>query len=83
MLYLTPTTFRQNLKNWLDQIKSNNEIAIITRTNDNFYVMSEEDYNGLNETLHLLSSKANRDSLFNSIEEIERGETVSYSLDQL
>ncbi len=44
--------------------------------NLNFYVMSKSDYNGMLETLHLLSSPKNAERLLKSIQDDKVGEVI-------
>lgn len=71
------TEFRTGLKNYLDNVENNNETLVIKRKSGKGAVMiSLEEYNSLMETVHLLSSKANSDRLFESIQQIKTGDIV-------
>jgi antitoxin YefM len=65
------TEFRTELKKFLDKVEIDQEILIIKRKTGNGAVMiSLVDYNSIMETVHLLSSKANTDRLYESIQQI-------------
>ena len=49
------TNFRQNMFEYLDLAVEYNDVINISTKKGNAVVMSEEDYNGLMETLYLLS----------------------------
>lgn len=55
MLNTNVTNFRKNLFNLLDQTALYNEIININTKNGNVFLISEEDYKGLMETLYLSS----------------------------
>lgn len=55
MLTTNVTNFRKNLFNLLDQTALYNEIININTKNGNVFLISEEDYKGLMETLYLSS----------------------------
>lgn len=75
------TEFRTELKKFLDNVENNHETLIIKRKSGKGTVMiSLEEYNSIMETVHLLSSKANADRLYESIQQIKKGETVEYNL---
>ena len=68
------TEFRIGLKKYLDCVEDNNETLIIKRGSGNGTVMiSLSEYNSIMETLHLLSSKANADRLYESIRQLNEG----------
>lgn len=75
------TEFRTKLKHFLDSVENNNETLIIKRkSGKGTVVISLDEYNSLMETVHLLSSKANADRLYESIRQMKRGETVRQEL---
>ncbi len=75
------TEFRTGLKKFLDNVEKNNEILIIKRSRGKGTVMmSLDEYNSIMETLHLLSSKANADRLYESINQMKAGKVVRNKL---
>lgn len=80
----TFSEFRARLKRKLDRISDNHDILVVTRrANKDVVVMSLEDYNSLQETLYLLSSKKNAQRLYESIDQLKQGRTVKKSLKKL
>lgn len=62
---------RQNLKENLDAVADSAELLVVHRPKGKSIVMmSLNEYNGLEETLHLLRSKENRQRLEKSVENI-------------
>jgi antitoxin YefM len=81
MIAANYTEFRTGLKKFLDTVENNNETLIIKRGTGNGAVMiSLDEYNSIMETVHLLSSKANADRLYDSIKQIKEGSGVSKEL---
>jgi antitoxin YefM len=75
------TEFRTALKKYLDSVENNNETLIIKRKSGKGTVMiSLDEYNSIMETVHLLSSKANADRLYESIQQMKEGERVTRDL---
>ena len=73
--------FRTNLKNYLDNVEDNNETLIVKRkTGKGTVMISLDEYNSIMETVHLLSSKANADRLYESIRQMKNGEKVTKCL---
>ena len=73
--------FRTKLKMYLDDVEDNNEILIVKRKSGKGTVMiSLEEYNSIMETVHLLSSKANADRLYESIHQMRNGEKTTRDL---
>ncbi len=75
------TEFRTQLKKYLDNVENNHETLIIKRKSGKGTVMiSLEEYNSIMETVHLLSSKANADRLYESIQQMKNGESKEHDL---
>lgn len=75
------TEFRIGLKKFLDNVENNNETLIIKRgIGKGAVMMSLDEYNSIMETLHLLSSKANADRLYESIKQMKEGKVVRNKL---
>jgi antitoxin YefM len=68
------TEFRNNLAENLNMVNDNSEIVIVSSSKGkNVVVMSLEEYNAIQETLHLISSKANQNRLDEAVEEMRSG----------
>ncbi|MBU2507907.1 MAG: type II toxin-antitoxin system Phd/YefM family antitoxin [Bacteroidetes bacterium] len=75
------TEFRTGLKKFLDDVEQNNETLIIKRgLGKGAVLISLDEYNSIMETVHLLSSKANADRLYESINQMKKGEIVKNEL---
>lgn len=81
----TYSNFRARLKQKLDRITSNHDLLVVNRKGDNkdVVVMSLDDYNSLQETLYLLSSKSNAKRLFESIDQLKKKKVVKKKLKDL
>ncbi|NER58941.1 prevent-host-death protein [Pseudomonas sp. MAFF212428] len=81
MHVLTFSQARADLKQTMDDVCRDHEPAIITRQRGEPVVMlSLEDYNGINETLHLLGSSKNAARLRSSIAQLQAGKAVTKEL---
>ena len=81
MLAANYSEFRTDLKKFLDNVEFNNETLVIKRGKGSGTVMiSLDEYNSLMETVHLLSSKANADRLYEAIQQIKDGKTFTKDL---
>jgi antitoxin YefM len=81
MIVANFTEFRTSLKKFLDNVENNHETLVIKRKPGKGTVMiSLDEYNSIMETVHLLSSKANADRLYESIQQMKKGETVTHDL---
>lgn len=68
----TVSDFRDNIKAITDDVIDYNETVIITRPKKrNVVMISEDEFNSWQETLHLLGTPANRDALTKSLQQLE------------
>jgi antitoxin YefM len=74
MLTTTLSSFRKNIKNYLDNVTDNFETLIINRGKDRgVVIISLEEYNSLTTTQHELSSRKNEARLDSAIEKLKSG----------
>jgi antitoxin YefM len=75
------TEFRTKLKQFLDDVENNNETIVIKRgAGHGAVLISLDEFNSILETVHLLSSKANADRLYESIKQMKSGKSVRKEL---
>jgi antitoxin YefM len=73
MAHASYTQFRNNLASYMDEVCDGRAPLVVTRQNARSVVlMSEEDYDGLMETVHLLNSPANAERLLRAIADADR-----------
>jgi antitoxin YefM len=74
MLTTTISSFRRDIKKYLDKVTDNFETLIINRGKDNgVVIISLEEYNSLTATQHELSSRKNEKRLDSAIEKLKNG----------
>lgn len=79
MAHVSYTELRTNLRAYMDKVCDSHDALLVTRQNARSVVMlSEDEYEGMVETLHLLRSPANAARLLESIEQANRGEFVEF-----
>lgn len=70
----TYTSFRKQLKSYLDKVKINHTPLFVTRANgDDVVVLSKSDYDSMEETFYLLKSPNNATRLLKGIEDYKKG----------
>lgn len=69
MTTLSATEARSNLYRLMDQAAENHEPVVITGKRVNAVLVAEEDWNAINETLHLLSVPGMRESILDGMSE--------------
>ena len=81
MEVLNYTEFRKNLTKSLNKVNDDAEIVVVSRSKGkNVVVMGLEEYNSIQETLHLMSTVANRKRLDEAIQELETGKHSAHQL---
>lgn len=81
MGYVTFTDFRNNLASHLDKIEEDRVELIITRQNRTpSVIMLLSEWEGMKETLHLLSTKANAERLLAAMADADAGRAVERDL---
>jgi antitoxin YefM len=74
MAHVSYSELRNNLASYMDEVCDDRAPLVVTRQNArSVVIMSEEDYEGLMETVHLLKSPANAARLLRSIKDADRG----------
>ena len=82
----TIAKFESNLNRELDLIsedKVNQLIIKRPKGKGNIVLISEAEFNSMQETLYLLSSKKNREHLLESLQQLKDGKTVKVKLKNL
>lgn len=81
MAHINVSDFRQNLAAHLDEVDRSRAPLFVTRSKGKaVVVMSEEEYESMAETLHLLSNPVNAELLRQSIAEMNAGELAEHDL---
>jgi antitoxin YefM len=78
MTTLTATAARKGLFELLKKTNDQHEVYHIHHRSGNAVLMSEQEYDSLNESLALLSSPGFREAFEKSRQEASAGETVSF-----
>ena len=77
MTTLNVTEARANLYKLIDDAAVNHEPVVITGKRGNAVLLAEDDWNAINETLHLLSVPGMRESILEGMQEsIDSAATV-------
>ncbi len=82
MSHISFTELRQNMAGYFDRVIADREPLVVTRTGGkgNVVVMSEDEFAGWQETVHLLSSPKNAERLMTSIRQAKAGGARERSL---
>ena len=81
MAHVTYTELRANLAGLMEEVCNTRAPLLVTRQNARSVIMvSEEDYEGLMETVHLLRAPANVLRLLESIQQANSGALIEHEL---
>ena len=81
MITTTISSFRKDIKKYLNKVTENFETLIINRGKDNgVVIMSLDEYNSLYATQHELSSKINEERLDSAIKKLKEGSSFQKDL---
>jgi antitoxin YefM len=82
MSHITFTELRQNMATYFDRVAEDREPLLVTRSGGkgNVVVMSEAEFAGWQETVHLLSNPKNAERLMASIREAKAGKAKEHAL---
>jgi antitoxin YefM len=81
MAHVSYSELRNNLATYMDAVCDGRAPLVVTRQNARSVVlMSEEEYEGLMETVHLLMSPANAARLLRAIKEADAGNLTEREL---
>ena len=81
-MHVSYSEFRAKLSTHMDRVAESHAPLVVTRQSGkgNMVVLSEEDWEGWLETIHLLSSPANAVWLLESIRQADAGQVVERDL---
>jgi antitoxin YefM len=81
MGHVSLSDFRANLASHLDKLEQDRDHLVVMRQgHEPVVVLPLKDWQGMEETLYLLSTKANRDMLLESIAEANAGRLTEREL---
>jgi antitoxin YefM len=82
MSHVSFTDLRQHMASYFDRVAEDREPLVVTRQGGkgNLVVMSEEEFAGWQETVHLLNSPKNAERLMASIRQIKAGRSRERAL---
>ncbi len=74
--------FRKNLAKYMDEVSGSHASLHIKRDAGSVVIMSEEEFEGWKETIHLLRSPNNAKELLEAIKAADAGKLVEHELEQ-
>lgn len=83
MIAANYTNVRANLKSYMEKAKNDYETIVITSKDGNVIMISEEEYNNMQENLFIMSNPAMVERLNQSIKHLAEGQVIRKSLDEL
>jgi len=82
MGHVSLTDLRQHMARYFDRVTEEREPLVVTRQGgkENVVVLSEAEFRGWQEAVHLLSSPKNAERLMEAVRQIEAGQTQERAL---
>ena len=80
---LTASSFRSNLFNIIKDVIGGSKALKITSKAGNVVIIPEDEYSSMKETFHLMSSPANAIRINQGISDLESGNTITKTLEEL
>ncbi|HUB49227.1 MAG TPA: type II toxin-antitoxin system prevent-host-death family antitoxin [Acetobacteraceae bacterium] len=82
MSHVTFTELRQNMATYFDRVVEDREPLVVTRSGgkENVVVISEAEFAGWQETVHLLSNPKNAERLMASVRQAKAGKAKERAL---
>lgn len=82
MSHVSYTQLRANLARYMEEVCDSHDALVVTRQNARSVVLiSEDEYAGMLETLHLLRSPANAARLKKGIAEANAGDLIEHDIE--
>ena len=84
MRTLSSTELRANLSSVMDQVNDDHEPVIVTRAKGKpVVIVSLEDWASMDETTYLMASPANKAALLRGIAELDAGQGIVKTMEEL
>ncbi len=80
MLAVKSANVRDNFKEWCEKISMGETVVVSRPKNENIYMINETEYNELQKAKKNVEYLAKLDE---SMAQLERGETISFSMEEL
>lgn len=76
------TQLKNNIKKYLDDVSRSSDVIVVSRATgeEGVVIISMKEYNSLSETGHLLSTRKNRQRLFDSMNDLKSGKTKKFEI---
>ena len=83
MLVANISQFRKDLKYYIDSVTDNNDTLIVNGNGKTVVVMSLDNYNSMDETDYLMSTPANKEMMYKSLQQLKEGKVVTKTIAEL
>ena len=83
MISVTATSFRSNIKHYMDLVIKDSQEVIINRGNEAAVLIPMDQYNAMKETEYLMASKEMEQAILTGMEDVKKGNFVEVNIDEL